>query len=209
VIRNPAIVVFLSLLASATILAGQLDRDISRRSEADQRFEVGDYAAAEPLYRKHAMKGDKFSQYRMGLIHYFGLTGSVDKVEAFAWLTTAQEPQLISLRQFATLVSTELTKEQIGSARERLIDYDRKYGAVQEVELDPSKKVDCTGSRLGRNCEFVARPIERTAANDSTGFYDVELAPNVITTDELNRFQALYGDQILQEFARFDTLAGQ
>ena len=136
------------------------------------------------------------------MIHYFGLAGEPDKVEAYAWATVAQEEGIVILRQLSVLIGQELDESQLRRARERFEELDQAYGSV--IVTQRSERPDCVGSRVGAGCERVVREIDRSPSSDMPDFYRNVTGPNEITPAYVADFSDTYADHINQEFAKFD-----
>lgn len=196
------VVGLLAAVLAGGAVAGKVERQQKKRAAADSLFDQSEYLQALEAYRPYAEDGDKFAQYRIGLIHYFGLgTGQRDRLTAYLWLTVAQEPELGLLRGFSTVVGEELTQEESRQARWKLPELDAQFGTVVKRKKDKRSRGECTGSRVGFSCERV----KTIGTNMDSDFYQVNSGPFTMRMEEVQSFKALYDDLIDREFARFDS----
>lgn len=201
------IVLLIGFLLVDPLWAGLIEDQAMSRTAADREFSHGTYATALDDYIDLAEDGDKFAQYRLALMYYFGLGVEKDLVSAAVWAGVAQEPELIPLRQMYHLMMQEMSVAQKLELKQRLADLDLKYGATvmyKEKRLFP-RATDCTGSRVGANCE---RVNSFGRLDDGQGNYERNpLVKHVWRTEDLNKFKTMYSELIAQEFAQFDAQA--
>jgi len=177
-------------------ISGETVADRDELSEAaDAAFEQGDYAKALTHYRELARIGDKFSQYRIALMHQRGMGVEPDPVEALAWAALAAEFKQDSLVKYKESLESQLEAQQLEASRERARQLSRRYShlaLLQEV-LDHEKKKlkNCTGSRVGNTCRSGTLQVGRLAES-APGTGNAGEASGVVNTGDTTGAQ-FYG----------------
>lgn len=175
---------------------------------ANAAFDRGDYSAALDEYQELAQAGDKFAQYRYGLMNYFGLGTEQDKMTAYAWMTTAAEEQTESLRRFQILIWNELERDERDEATTMAVRNEIMAG-TEVVESRRSKarrlreqRNKCTGSRVG-SCGAIEAFGVSFSNRDRDGAIERNI-PHAMTAEEVEDFEKQYGPVVMRDFARFD-----
>lgn len=171
------VTVFFSLSMAAS--AGIVDDLDERRRDADQAFSSMDYIAAHAQYAKLAKSGDKFAQYRLAMLYYFGLGVAKDPILAAVWTGVAQEPGLPVLQRMYQLLAKELSVAQRLEMKQRLADFDVSYGVT--VYQRPSHL------------------FPRFRVHDLVG--------HVWSPGDLKEFKERYEERIREEFNQLDRVA--
>jgi len=131
-----------------------------QKDEAAQLYDSGEYKSAYKQYLKLAKDGDTFAQYRVSYMRLTGL-GTKEKVsEAMAWAVLASQSGDTELKKYRDTVATMVPADERKSTERKATNYVRRYG--DENALDDAAPVgatglECTGSRLMRNCKSQAR----------------------------------------------------
>ncbi|MGJ8693199.1 MAG: hypothetical protein ACSHW0_12035 [Thalassotalea sp.] len=97
---------------------------------ANKAIENSDFTTAQKHLENIATIGNGEAQLTLGLLHYQGKTGKVDKLTAFAWLFLAAEQKIDNAGKFANQVYLELTAEQKISAKALATEYGKKYSEL-------------------------------------------------------------------------------
>lgn len=175
---------------------------------ANAAFDRGDYSDALADYQELASEGDKFAQYRYAMMNYFGLGTQQDKMTAYAWMTTAAEEQIDSMRRFQILIWNELPRDQRDEATTMAVRNEILSG-TEVVESRRAKvrrlreqRNKCTGSRVG-SCGAIEAFGVSFSNRDRDGALERNV-PHAMTLDEVRAFDKKYGNTVLREFARFD-----
>ena len=99
-----------------------------RRDYADSHFEAGRFGQAKQRYRKLARYGDKFAQFRLGLIALNEDYRGKNLPDAFAWFTLAEEGGLHpQFEGYADDVWAQMTANERKRASNRLRDLSEDY----------------------------------------------------------------------------------
>ena len=102
-----------------------------KRNYADEAFEKGRYSWAAQRYRHLAKYGDKFSQFRLGLIEMNDDGRRPDLPAAWAWFTLAAEGDLHpELDPYADTVWEKMSPSQQEKAARRLSELSPLYSDV-------------------------------------------------------------------------------
>jgi hypothetical protein len=131
-----------------------------QKDEAAQLYDNGEYKSAYKQYLKLAKDGDTFAQYRVSFMRLTGL-GTKEKVsEAMAWAVLASQSGDAELQKYRDTVAAMVPADKRKSTERKATNYVRRYGS--EDALDDAAPVgatglECTGSRLMRNCKSQAR----------------------------------------------------
>ena len=127
-----------------------------RKDEAASLYDNGEYSAAYKQYLKLAKEGDTFAQYRVSFMKLKGL-GTREKVsEAMAWAVVASKSGDADLVSYRNAVAELVPVKKRKSAERKANSYLRRWGPEDESADDSTpvgaSGVECTGSRLYRNC---------------------------------------------------------
>ncbi len=129
------------------------------QQSADGLFAAKDYLKALNIYKKLAMHGDKFSQFRVAMAYELGLGVPKDLVEAYAWSYLAAENQRRKLVEYHISVRQQLTAQQLDNAKPLSRQYIAGFGnyavAVEARKVIRSNQKQCTGSRTGGSCSHI------------------------------------------------------
>jgi hypothetical protein len=142
--------------------------------QADQAYDDGKYKRAFKLYQQLAKDaGDGFSQYRLGVMYYFGQHVEHDIVSAYAWSYLAAESGIAPYRKFNRQMATKLDDTEHTPANNLAKELIQKYGIFQQAlktrRLIRKEKFSCTGSRVGNTCSSVSvRTFNCSAGADRT-----------------------------------------
>jgi len=173
---------------------------------AGASFENENYAQALAEYQRLADNGEKFAQYRLGLMHYFGLGTEKNIEQAYAWMTVAAEEDIQILRKFQLLIWDEMDFDQRERATEMAIINEAKSGTVVVDSTSNRKKRNrskkCTSSRVGAGCDRV-----ETFGFDLINRDDIspKQIPYEMTVEEAQDFNDEYKNMILADFEKYDT----
>jgi hypothetical protein len=202
-IYRTLLVAGLSLLPLSSF-AGTIEREAEQREQADALFDDGQYMMAYDEYLSLAHEGDKFAQFRLTLIEYFGLVENSSKLKAAAWAGVAQEEEIKPLRQLYKLIWAELDVDQQAEAKMLISEWDSNFGVAitPKKKRRASRRKRCTGSRVGANCD-------RVFSNGVSGFANSEYASNnnvahVWQEDDLEDFLERYQSRFYADFEHFD-----
>ncbi len=192
------------LLAVTLMLSGQLLAQ--NLASANAAFDRGEYANALVQYQQLAEQGEKFAQYRVGMMQYFGLGTDADIVSAYSWMATAAEDQVEIMKKFQLLMWEEMDADQRDEATKQAIRREMKAGTeVMDLEARRDRRrreLDgCTASRLGRGCD---RAESFGLSFENRGLQKNEEIPYQMTEKEINAFSARYTPIVLSDFAKFD-----
>lgn len=128
-------------------------------AQTDRLYDSGDYDNAFPRYLKMAEYGDKFSQYRVAVMYELGRGVDKDLVQAFAWSYVAAETGHQQFKDYHKMVRTQMSAEQISSAKQITRDYQIDYGMYAAADNANSMVnrtlKSCTGSHVGARCDRV------------------------------------------------------
>ena len=198
--------VFLSLFVLIPRLcsAGLIDDQAQKRRSVDALFNASRYVDARASYLEHAQNGDKFAQYRVALIDYFGLGGERDFISAAAWAGVAKEVGIRPLNQLFQLIWQELDAKQQVLVKARLAEWDQKYGVTimgKRKRVYPKAK-SCTGSRVGASCDRVIS--NGLIWHDNGNYFRNDIVAYKWTQEDLNQFTERYNDKIYADFSSFD-----
>lgn len=126
-----------------------------RQNEASSLYESGEYKAAYKQYLKLAKDGDTFAQYRVSFMRLTGL-GTKEKVsEAMAWAVLASQGGDSELAEYRDVVAKLVPADERKSVETKATRYARRWGSTEALEDSApvgASGVECTGSRLMRNC---------------------------------------------------------
>lgn len=130
------------------------------QESADTAYAHQHYARAHKLYTKLATHGDKFSQYRLAIMNYYGHGVSRNVTTAYAWSYVAAESGAKAYIKQLKNIETNLSDYQLELARSKAVQYLKNYGLyalahkAQSVIRQQRKK--CTGSRVGASCDRIS-----------------------------------------------------
>jgi hypothetical protein len=202
------LIVALSLVPLLSF-AGTIEREAEQREQADTWFDNAQYEMAYMEYLSLAQEGDKFAQFRLSLIEYFGLVENSSKLKAAAWAGVAQEEEIKPLRQLYKLIWAELDVAQQNEAKMLISEWDSNFGVAitPKKKRRASRRKRCTGSRVGANCD-------RVFSNGVSGFATSEEytsnnnVAHVWKEDDLKDFLDRYQSRFYADFERFDQQNG-
>lgn len=127
-----------------------------RKDEAASLYDSREYSAAYKQYVKLAKEGDTFAQYRASFMRLKGIGTKENAAEAMAWAVVAAKSGDADLVSYRNAVTGLVPVKKRKSAERKANSYLRKWGPEDEPSDDSTPVgatgVDCTGSRLYRNC---------------------------------------------------------
>lgn len=174
--------------------------------DANAAFERGDYRAALIDYEWLARSGDKFAQYRTGMMNYFGLGTSKDMEVAYGWMATAAEEQIATLKKFQLLIWNEMSIAQRDSGTDLALTNELTSGtevldAKTRRERRKAQLDDCSGSRIGADCTNVQSFSLSFINRASDSKFSI---PHAMTEKEAAEFERENSPAVMGDFEKFD-----
>jgi len=130
------------------------------KHDADKAYLTGHYKNAYNMYRKLAVVGDKFAQYRLAVMYAEGQSVDPNPILAYAWSYVAAENEQPSLKNYHQSIKASLHEHQLQSADEHAADLLGRYGvfanALAARKMLDQQRRNCTGSRTGSRCDAVS-----------------------------------------------------
>jgi len=198
-IRYMEIILIASLLQTFNVYGQSIE-------SANSVFDNANYNNAMESYLALAEEGDKFAQYRLALMNYFGLGVDKDIEQAYAWMAVAAEEEITILRKFQLLIWDEMDAGQRERATEMATINEKNYGtevtdSTRSRQNRTKQDGRCTGSRLGSNCDRVV-----TFGVDLINRDDLSPAsvPYSMTVKEAQEFNDQYKNRVLSDFEKYD-----
>lgn len=126
---------------------------------ADNDYADKKYAKAYEQYLNLAQLNDKFSQYRLSIMYLYGRGIEKNLAEAYAWSYISAEARQKGFVNNHVFIRDQLTPGQLAAGKRLAEDYHTEYGtfaiASEARNLIRRERRQCTGSRLGGNCDRV------------------------------------------------------
>ena len=129
--------------------------DVFYSCEAMQNFKQGFDRHALALFKHAARWGSKHSQYKIGLMYVGGFGTARDPVEGAAWLLLANERNAMHSTEQLSLVMSELSEADRGSAKARAQSLRAEYGHTASTRHFSARDVQ------GRFCCMTGLPDHR------------------------------------------------
>ncbi len=126
-IRINILTIFLLLCACAQLGKTDYEQD---KHNADQLFATGAYPAAFDFYKKSAMQGDKFLQYRLAQMYERGLGTPTSLSKAFAWASVASEFGTYILVNYWEQLNRIIHPDDRQRINAMAFEYFRKYNST-------------------------------------------------------------------------------
>lgn len=159
--KRPALLIGFSALVFSAVAwsSSGAGSYAERQALADRLYDRGDYSQALDEYEYLARRGDRFSQYRLSVMHLLSQGTDQDPADAFAWAVLAAQGGQDDLVDYARTIASLMPEDQTRRAQRRADYFLRRWGdrelARQAVDGARRELRNCTGSRLGQRCEEV------------------------------------------------------
>lgn len=126
---------------------------------ADEFYAAKEYSKAYDAYLQLAKLNDKFSQYRISVMHFFGRGVKQNLAEAYAWSYIAAEARQKGYVNNHVYIRDLLNEQELQNGRQLVDDYHLEYGtfaiASEARKLIRQERRTCVGSRTGGSCDRV------------------------------------------------------
>ena len=131
------------------------------QTEAEKLFKSGNYTQAHYVYiNELAPIGDKFAQYMLGFMNFYGLGVEEDHIRASAWYRLAAErngPSFVAIRE---KVLDQFNETELQRSDQVFLELRKKYSDIAvrmwlvRRDFEAVSEV-ATGSRIGRTSSVV------------------------------------------------------
>jgi len=130
------------------------------KHDADEAYLTRHYNNAFNMYRKLAVIGDKYSQYRLAVMYEEGQSVGPDPLLAYAWSYVAAENGQPPFKNYHKSIKASLHENQLPQADKLAADLLSRYGvfanALAAKKMLDQQRRNCTGSRTGSRCDAVS-----------------------------------------------------
>ncbi len=129
------------------------------QEKADDHYKAERFDKAFEAYLDLAKLNDKYSQYRVSVMYFRGLGISQNVAEAYAWSYISAEARQKGFVNNHVHIRDSLSPEQLDAGKTLVNDYHNQFGtfaiASEARKVVRREKRQCTGSRVGGNCDRV------------------------------------------------------